>query len=411
MKKKFTCEEIYLLGLLRIALEEAPSGTPDVRSSHVCQEKNQPDYQKLLTLAKSHAVLPLLYDVLEPDEKLPQREREILTRLSRQTVQQSYHLLFLTKYLVELLNENQIPSVVLKGAGTAAFYPVPELRKSGDIDLLLSGEADTAAACGLLKACGFTVKGTQTANHHVVCVSSEGIGVELHTMLAEPFDHERTNAYLIQMLPECFQNIEYPEVMGVKIPVLKDSYHAFSLLLHMLQHFLRAGFGLKLLCDWVVFWNRDLPEDEKQTFLHLVRKSQISAFAEIITAVCVRYLGLKQSHVSFLIRQAVEENPLVDEFMRETLEAEEFGKSGPDRMVVLRGTKLPDYFREFHHQMRLTYPKAGRICLFWPVLWVRTLIGFLYNNYRIRKIPGIAIIKKAGKRSRLMEQIGLFNEK
>lgn len=36
------------------------------------------------------------------------------------------------------------------------------------------------------------------------------------------------------------------EIMGYPIPVVSDAYYAYHLLLHMLQHFLRAGFGLKL---------------------------------------------------------------------------------------------------------------------------------------------------------------------
>lgn len=410
MKTMFTSEEEYLLMLLGRALEHR---TEEKRAADRGRqiEPEALDYGKLITLAKSHAVLPLLYDVLEPVEALEGKERECLVRLSRQTVQQSYHLLFLSKYVIGLLEEEQISSVLLKGAGTAGLYPVPELRKSGDIDLLLAGEDAAVRAAGVLEQAGFKIKEEQAANHHIVCTSPEGIGVELHTMLTEPFDNERTNVYLMEKLPECLANVECIEAMGVELPVLIGSYQAFYLLLHMLQHFLRAGFGLKLLCDWVVFWNGGLQEEEKQLFLRLVEECQIVGFAEMVTAVCVRYLGLERMYVSFLLGRNAVEDAVAEEFMMEILEAEEFGKSGADRMVIMRGTGLGDYAREFHHQMRLNYPKAGAVILFWPVLWIMTFAGFLYNNRKIRKVSGAAILKKAGKRSRLMERMHLFSRK
>ena len=77
--------------------------------------------------------------------------------ISRTTVRQSYHLLFLTRDLVRLLEERGIPVLVLKGCGVAELYPVPELRKSGDVDVLIPGNCVEAAA-ELLEKEGFSVK-------------------------------------------------------------------------------------------------------------------------------------------------------------------------------------------------------------------------------------------------------------
>jgi hypothetical protein len=196
--------------------------------------------------------------------------------------------------------------------------------------------------------------------------------------------------------------------MGVTFELAADAYQAFYLLLHMLQHFLRAGFGLKLLCDWVVFWEKPVRKEEKDTFIQLLEGSGLIGFASIITAVCVKYLQLDREKVAFLLDRESFDKKTVSSFMKEIFEAEEFGHSDTDRMVVLRGTKLTDYIREFHHQMKLTYPKAGRCVILYPVLWIMTLCGFLYRNRKVRGTSGRAIMKKAHKRSKLMEQIHLF---
>ena len=99
------------------------------------------------------------------------------------------------------------------------------------------------------------------------------------------------------------------------------------------------------------------------------------------------------------------------EFMKEVFEAGEFGKSSPDRMVVLRGRGiLLPFIREFHHQMKLTYPKAGKVIFIWPVLWVLTFAGFMHRNKSIRNVAGSAIIKKAVQRSFVVERMKLFKK-
>jgi|GEM_PF-6738379 len=75
--------------------------------------------------AIKHSVFPLLYDVLSNAG----RGTGMLESVSLQTVQQSYHLLFLSKYVVNLILSNGIKVILLKGSSTAALYPVPELRK------------------------------------------------------------------------------------------------------------------------------------------------------------------------------------------------------------------------------------------------------------------------------------------
>ena len=95
--------------------------------------------------------------------------------------------------------------------------------------------------------------------------------------------------------------------------------------------------------------------------------------------------------------------------MKEILEAEEFGKSSKDRMVALRGSSLTDYVREFHHQMHLNFPKAGKCFLLWPALWVITLERFLRNNRKLRRVSTLDVMRKAGERGRIMRELKLFS--
>ena len=58
-------------------------------------------------------------------------------------------------------------SVILKGSAMAAYYPVPELRKSGDLDILVSKNADLKQICEILSDDGIKKAKDQHANHHM----------------------------------------------------------------------------------------------------------------------------------------------------------------------------------------------------------------------------------------------------
>lgn len=391
-------EQLELCRLLSVALHNKALErlSPDV------------DYARVIAVAESHKVMALLHPVLE-HAGLQESIWKIVDRKGEQTVRQSYRLLMLSRYVIGLLKENGIDAILLKGCGTAAWYPVPELRKSGDIDLLFKSEDETRKALQILAQQGFVTTEDQPANHHIVCESRDSVSLELHMSLAEPFDSEKTNRFLADCQKEYFAHRRVVDCMGVAFELTSDGYHAFYLLLHMLQHYVRAGFGVKLLCDWVVFWESPLSEEEKKIFLRLTQESGTFGFAVMMTRVCVKYLGLREKQVEFLMQAEPKDVcDLTEELMAEIFEAEEFGHSSKDRMVVLRGTGLMDYAWEFHHQMKLNYPKAGKIMVLYPVLWIMTLCGFLYRNRTLRKVSGRQILKKAKKRSQLTEQMRLF---
>lgn len=364
--------------------------------------------EELLALAKENAVLSLLYPLCEAESNLTEEQRERIKKTAKVTVRSNYRLLFLTKYVSEYLKKQGIRAIVLKGVATAVYYPVPELRKSGDIDILIPKETDFIRACDLLQEVGFVPCEKQDALHHMELKNKEGISVEVHRTLAEPFESRKMNAYLEQLLCEYDSNVTENTYWGFPFCQPTDGYHAFYLILHMLQHFLRAGFGLKFLCDWVVFWNHPVAEREKKEFLRLADESHTGGFIGVLTAACVRYLGLKEENAAFILERYPAEAE-ADEFMQEVFLAGEFGHAGEKRMVAMRGAGIFAYAREFHHQMHLNYPGAGKVFLFWPVLWIATLVRFVYNNHAVRGVKSGEILKEAGRRSRLIGKMKLFS--
>ena len=391
---QITKEECILLGLVRESL------------TGECMEEHCTDIElgQVRQMAKKHAVFPLLYEPLRKREETPEWIAESVQSEGIEQAQKSYRLLFLSKFLVEELKKKGVRSVVLKGAATAVFYPCPELRKAGDVDLLLLDDVGQKQLTNWMEALGFTLSGEQHANHHLAFTGADGIEVELHRMFAEPTDLPEVNRSMEEALLTCREHVVEDHTWGISLPVLDLPYHGYQLLLHMLQHFLYAGFGLKLLADWVVLWNRNWTKEEKDTFRQLVEGGNLVRFTEVLTWICVAYLGLPKEQFAWELPQTGNERM----FLREILDAEEFGTGGSSRMVVMQGGGLVGYVREFHHQMHLNYPKAGKVFLCWPVTWCLTLIRFLYNNRKLNRGSAREIMREASRRSNLAKQLGLF---
>ncbi len=398
MEIKFSNEEKWLLVLLRNALDNKGTEEKELVSEGV-------DWQRVVTIAKKHAVLSFLYDITKDNERF-QKQHSYIEKESRQVVLQSYRLLFLTKYLVEKLTERGIPVMILKGVATGSMYPIPELRKSGDVDLLIPENIDKRKLIQAMEGAGFRISEEQHANHHIVFASSEGISVEVHTMLAEPFAYKKINQAMERHRKDCWEHLQKQELMGMELPILDKPFHAYELLLHMLQHFVYAGFGLKLLCDWVVIWRQSWSEQEKCLFTELVQESGVEKFSEALTAVCIRYLGLEKTAYAW----EIPDDTMTDETLREIMDAEDFGNADVNRMVMMSGTGVTAYMKEFHHQMHLNFPKAGKCFLLWPVLWGITLVRFLRNNRRVRNTSTRKVLKEAARRSRLMEKLKLVEK-
>lgn len=348
------------------------------------------DNEAIRNLGRKHSVAHMIFD-----------EKE-----AKKIVLQNYRLWFATRDTVSLLNNADIEVAVLKGAATAYYYKVPEMRKSGDIDIILANKSDEEKALDVLTHAGFRLLKEQVALHHKV-LEKDGLSIELHSSLAEPFDNDRTNNYLSECERMLKDNIIKREYAGIELPVLNEGYHGYELILHMLQHFLREGFGIRLIVDWKMYLDREIDEEQKDLFLKLVTESRMKRFVDYVSETCVEYLGLEKEKTEWL---NISDITNLEPFVLEIVSSGDFGKSDFNRMVKLRGNSVFDYYREFHHQTKLNYPRASKWIVTLPILWVMTFVRFVSNNKKIRDVRTIDILKNAREKSEIVKELKVFRE-
>ena len=84
---------------------------------------------------------------------------------------------------------------IMKGFAAAQDFPVPDVRKLSDLDILLPDPEALPKAKQVLEAIGFTTQEEQYANHHLCMREPGGKLIEIHNMLAEPFDDAKVNIF------------------------------------------------------------------------------------------------------------------------------------------------------------------------------------------------------------------------
>lgn len=197
--------------------------------------------------------------------------------------------------LLQAFQESYITCVVLKGAVSASYYPVPAYRQMGDIDLLVH-KKDQEETVKLLLSLGFKEFGYRDEQERTF--QKNGFVVEIHI----GFDSQKrsnTVSQLDEFLFAGMDQIQYRQIMQYTVPALPEEQNGIVLLEHMRRH-LRDGLGLRQVIDWMMYVDRFL--DDRYWTEHmqvLTEKFGLKKFAIIITAMCQQYLGLDKDRITW----------------------------------------------------------------------------------------------------------------
>lgn len=183
-----------------------------------------------------------------------------------------------------------IESVVLKGATAAAYYPQPDLRQMGDIDILVRPEEFAQAEEALINS--GCIK-TDAIERHIGFETKSGINIELHRKFSSG-DDRRQNEILDRILFQAIARREFVDVAGHTVPALPKLENGLVLLGHINQH-LSSGLGLRQIIDWVMYVRVNLTDTFwNDSFCAIAESVGMRRLAEIITRMCKKYFGLEE---------------------------------------------------------------------------------------------------------------------
>lgn len=171
-----------------------------------------------------------------------------------------------------------VPYVILKGTAAAKYYPNPEYRVMGDIDIMTRRE-DFDVACKELMDHGYQI--VKSLKREIGLVKN-GIMIELHRYFASLNDPDQA-AFLDNLIIDHINPTH----------LLPDDINGLTLLEHINQH-LENGLGLRQIVDWMLFVDKCLPDEKWPAFKQISEQIGMTKLAIIVTRMCELYMGLPE---------------------------------------------------------------------------------------------------------------------
>ena len=343
---------------------------------------------------KRHTVAALAVPVLK-ELSLPEDLHEEWKKHAVKTV---YSYLAHQRFLAGL--PDAVPYVILKGTAAAQYYPHPEYRAMGDVDIMTRHE-DAAAFCGALLQNGFAeiceTENKVLARHRQF--AKNGIEVEVHNWYGHRSSVEQTEFLDGQIISHITET-----------HVLPDMINGLTLIDHINFH-LETGLGLRQVIDWMLFVHRCLPDGRWPEFRALVQKTGHERLAVTVTRMCEMYLGLPERKWC-----AGADGDTCRELMDYVLACGNFGyKLDQDEKASVRLLAGARSVKGFMHLLR----KRGMINLGtqkYPILnpfvvlyqGARYLLKGLFRTHSIRKLK--AEFSESRRRNRLLDALGATRE-
>lgn len=186
--------------------------------------------------------------------------------------------------LVALFREARLHPVVQKGLSVARFYPNPESRESGDIDLWLPGD-ELSQAVEMISGLGCT-----PARHPdgSISFSYKGFVVEFHRTLinvCNPKASARLDAYAREACAGA-------EPAAGDIPSPTPLLELLLLDFHIMRHAFGNGIGLRQVCDYVLASKALAGSYDRREFESCCRMLGISKWTALLNEYAVDCLAV-----------------------------------------------------------------------------------------------------------------------
>ena len=251
------------------------------------REVSPEEWQKLFDLARIHQVLPLFYNAVYPYVTAPlgtEIRQSVRVQVMRQAVKTSEFLA-----LNQQLQAVGVKPLVMKGLICRELYPQPDLRPSGDEDVLIP--ADQFFRCHrVLRDFGMETRLENPKDSYEVPYRKpeSPLYIELHKHLFPP----ESAAYgdLNRFFKSARERAVAEEIQGHTVYTMDYTDHLFYLICHAFKHFLHSGFGIRQVCDIILFANRYGCRVDWQRILKNCREIHADKFAAAVLQIGSKYL-------------------------------------------------------------------------------------------------------------------------
>ena len=371
------------------------------------------DWQAVLLECRLQSVVSLAYASLPKDvisaEVLGEWEKYFNLELMQNSKVSYAHSL-----INDFLIKNEIPYVILKGCVSASYYDSPMLRTMGDVDFLVKAENFEKVDALLVEN---KFKPHNIKHEYEKAYSKANVTFELHKNI-----NGAPGGKVGKTIEGYFEDIiEKAELIKTDFAQYYSPsvfHHGLIMLLHIARHMVTGGIGLRHLCDWAVFVNK-LGDEFPDLYEAKLKKVGLWKFAQIITQICVEYLGCSPQFWTGDVDKSLLLNLLDDIFAGGNFGKKDIKRSDEAKLITSRkkggvnnDSNLKLMILSANEIVRKNWSIAEKLPVIYPIGWmffgVRYTVRVLFGKRK--KIEFNEIVDGADKRKEIYRHLRLFDK-
>ena len=390
------------------------------------EEISLDQWKQILDLAQAHKVLPMIYQAAFKTPALRENlgaldnsvKRQVMGQVMMQTIRSSEFLALYQKLL-----DAGVRALVVKGIVCRNLYAEPDNRPSGDEDLLIRPEE--FQVCHRV----FTEFGLQaqtgeadfSASHEV---SYRKAGSPLHIELHKALFPPESEAYgdWNRFFKDAQIRAVAENIQGITLYTLGYTDHLFYLLCHAFKHFLHSGFGIRQVCDIVMYANAYGRSIDWEQILKNCRQIRGELFAAAVFRIGQKYLVFDPEQAAYP-RQwqdiPVDEVPMLEDLLQGGLYGDSSMSRKHSSSITLDAVAAQKQGKKAKHgavvslfppASKLTgrYPYLKRRPWLLPAAWCQRMADYLKETHRSQNNSAAQALKIGSERIELMKTYGII---
>lgn len=293
-------------------------------------ELSHEEYTDLIEMANKQTVTGLVGDCLIKNSVKLEREDALGLYAKMKAIEKANARV--NENLVSFVNfmeRKGVDYIIVKGQVAGSFYPNPNARMSGDVDLYFVGDNYQKIKSLVEQRLGKQLSKLSDGKHVEFDVND--VIFELHNKLSQ-LATQKHQAYWDQMIDHAIQEkTDTVNILGKDIHTLSATYNALYIFVHLFFHMTASGVGLRQLCDMMKSLSPTLPHREgvskidKERLEEILKELGYLKAYKAMGAFLVEYLGLPEEQFPFILTE--KDRKWVETIKKNIIKNGNFGRS------------------------------------------------------------------------------------
>lgn len=267
-------------------------------------------WKSVYDLAITQGVLAIAYEGLcgLPENKRPSRSIYLQWAYNVELIENKYQKQKNSAFaFADLMIRDRIEILCLKGLAISRYYPIPQHRQFGDLDCYTFGGYHIVNE--KMQKLGIKVR---FDNYKHSSFDYLGLDIENHKFCTgiRGFKWNRHSEKILQNI--LLRHAEFEHIDDSPLLCPPAEFDALFLIKHAFAHFLPEGVGLRTLCDWACFLNKQQHNVDWEQMYHIYDECHLRRFTDALTDLAVRYLGLEITNSGITRQSKFSRKLLVD---------------------------------------------------------------------------------------------------